>query len=206
MILKSFLFLYKGIDYHINNVNINNVNMKGELLMNIKHVILGFLLEEPMSGYDLKGKIENSVSYFFDASFGAIYPALKRLEKEKLIYKQIIQQDGKPNKNLFAITEQGREEFLRYIESPLHPTLIRSDLLIRIFFGRHTSREKLIEWLLVEKQRASRQAEHLKSLNEKYPEMDRYRKITLLYGIDEAQFTLEWINKELASLEKEEER
>ncbi|MBP0724140.1 PadR family transcriptional regulator [Bacillus sp. RG28] len=173
--------------------------------MNIQHVILGFLTEKPMSGYDIKQMMENSVAYFFDASYGAIYPALKRMEKEAFIEKEVVQQEGKPNKNLYVITNRGKEEFLSYMESPLNPTLIRSDLLIRIFFGRYTSKENITSWLKKEEQKAKNQLEHLNQINEKYPNMDSFKKMTLLYGIDSAQFTLKWIENELAKLRKGDE-
>ncbi|MGX1373010.1 DNA-binding PadR family transcriptional regulator [Priestia megaterium] len=168
--------------------------------MNIQNVILGFLVEKPMSGYDIKQMMENSVSYFFDASYGAIYPALRRMEKDMLIEKEVIQQEGKPNKNLYVITPKGEKAFQDYMNSPLNSTLIRSDLLIRIFFGQYTSYDKIKEWLNIEKQKAQAQLNNLTLLNEKYPNMERHKKITLLYGIDEARFTLEWIEKELQRL------
>jgi DNA-binding PadR family transcriptional regulator len=173
---------------------------KDGTVMNIQHVILGFLAEKPMSGYDIKQMMENSVSYFFDASFGAIYPALKRMEKEGYIEKEIIQQEGKPNKNLFVITESGKEEFLKYMESPLNPTLIRSDILIRIFFGRYTNKENIRNWLFIEKEKAQAQLEHLNAINQKYPNMESFKRITLLYGIENARFTIDWIEKELHHL------
>lgn len=183
--------------------NVRKLSLKGGIHMNIQNVILGFLVEKPMSGYDIKQMMENSVSYFFDASYGAIYPALKRMEKEKLIEKEVVQQDGKPNKNLFVITESGKEAFQTYMDSPLSPTLIRSDLLMRIFFGRHTNVAKITEWLHIEKEKAQAQLENLSKISDMYPEMERHKKITLLYGMDEAKFTLSWIEKELQQLAEE---
>jgi len=171
--------------------------------MNIQNVILGFLVEKPMTGYDIKQMMENSVSYFFDASYGAIYPALKRMEKDKLIEKEVVQQEGKPNKNLYVITLEGKKAFQAYMDSPLNPTLIRSDLLMRIFFGRHTNPNKIMEWLNTEKEKAQAQLDNLSLVDKKYPDMERHKKITLLYGIDEAKFTLGWIERELRRLAEE---
>jgi len=149
--------------------------------------------------------MENSVAYFFDASYGAIYPALKRMEKEGFIEKEIIQQEGKPNKNLYVITSQGKEEFLNYMESPLNSTLIRSDLLIRIFFGRYTSTENINTWLRLEMQKAKDQLENLSKINEIYPTMEPFKKMTLLYGIENAKFTLDWTEKQLNQINKGDE-
>lgn len=49
----------------------------------LEYIILGFLLSKDLTGYDLKQRMAKSTSFFFDASFGSIYPALKRLEAKK---------------------------------------------------------------------------------------------------------------------------
>ena len=48
----------------------------------LEYIILGFLMGCAASGYDLKQYMAESTSYFFYASYGSIYPALKRLKRE----------------------------------------------------------------------------------------------------------------------------
>jgi DNA-binding PadR family transcriptional regulator len=168
--------------------------------MNIQDVILGFIYDKPMSGYEIKQMMENSVSYFFDASFGAIYPALRKMEKEGLVEKQVVQQEGKPNKNLFAITDKGKEQFQIYLNSPINPTIMRSDILIRIFFGRFTTKEKITQWLLEEREKNQEMYDNLKRIAEKFPEMEQYKRFTLKYGIRQAEMVMEMINEELNKL------
>lgn len=48
------------------------------------YVILGFLCEKDMTGYEIKQKMTISTSNFIDASFGSIYPMLKKMEKGSL--------------------------------------------------------------------------------------------------------------------------
>ncbi|WP_462408716.1 PadR family transcriptional regulator [Neobacillus sp. Marseille-QA0830] len=170
--------------------------------MNIQDVILGFLYEEPMSGYDIKQMMENSVSYFFEASFGAIYPALRKMEKEGLVEKQVIQQEGKPNKNLYAITETGKEQFQNYLESPINPTVTRSDILIRIFFGRFTTQEQIMEWLLQERDKNQAMYENLTRIDELCgSDMEHHKRFTLLFGIRQAEMIIGMIDEELKKLE-----
>jgi DNA-binding PadR family transcriptional regulator len=173
--------------------------------MNIQDVILGFLYEEPMSGYDIKQMMENSVSYFFDASFGAIYPALRKMEKEGLVEKKVIQQEGKPNKNLFVITESGKEQFQQYLYSPVNPTVTRSDVLIRIFFGRFTTKENIVKWLQGEREKSQSMYDHLLSVEETYPNMETNKRFTLEFGIRQAKMILGLIDEELEKLNKQAE-
>lgn len=169
----------------------------------MQDVILGFLYEEPMSGYDIKQMMENSVSYFFDASFGAIYPALRKMEKEGLVEKQVIQQDGKPNKNLFAITENGRKQFQHYLNSPINPTIMRSDVLIRIFFARFTTKENVQKWLKEERGKNQAMFENLKRIAELYPTMEQHKRFTVEFGIRQAEMILGIIDDELIKLNKQ---
>ncbi|MHB1682913.1 MAG: PadR family transcriptional regulator [Bacilli bacterium] len=104
---------------------------------------------------------ESSVSHFFEASFGGIYPALHRMERDGLVTKDVVAQDSRPNKNLFAITETGRQAFHLQLESTLRPEWIRSDFLLRVFFGRYVAREQFIRWLEEERDRV---AEKLRKL------------------------------------------
>ncbi|WP_088185748.1 PadR family transcriptional regulator [Desulfosporosinus sp. FKA] len=50
-----------------------------------EYILLGFLMQNSMTGYDIKQHMSMSTSYFIDASFGSIYPALKRLEQKGFI-------------------------------------------------------------------------------------------------------------------------
>ena len=51
----------------------------------IDRVILGLLSHEPLTGYDIKKRIDTSIRFFWKGSFGSIYPALSDMEKNGLI-------------------------------------------------------------------------------------------------------------------------
>lgn len=109
--------------------------------MDVKTIILGFLSKGEMSGYDIKQAFSNSIGFFYDASFGAIYPALRKLEEEGLVTKQKIIQTGKPNKIVYRITDSGKELFQQEMMSPLLPPILRSDMLVKVFFAANRSKE-----------------------------------------------------------------
>lgn len=44
----------------------------------VDFIILGCLSMQPMSGYDIKRLISISTSLFYNASYGSIYPTLKK--------------------------------------------------------------------------------------------------------------------------------
>ena len=51
----------------------------------ITPVVLGLLADGPRSGYDIKAIVDRSTRFFWAASYGQIYPELRRLEAEGLI-------------------------------------------------------------------------------------------------------------------------
>ncbi|MGE5704103.1 MAG: PadR family transcriptional regulator, partial [Clostridia bacterium] len=107
--------------------------------MDVKTIILGFLNDGEMSGYDIKQSFSNSIGFFYDASFGAIYPALRKLEEEGLVTKREIIQSGKPNKILYNITTEGQAVFQKEMMTPIQQPVVRSDMLVKLFFaGKRT--------------------------------------------------------------------
>ena len=77
--------------------------------MNIRTLCLAILSVREASGYEIKKEIEDGMfSHFIDASFGSIYPALSQLNAEDLVTGRAEEQAGRPDKKVYAITEQGR--------------------------------------------------------------------------------------------------
>ena len=112
--------------------------------MDVKSIILGFLMYKGMTGYELKKFFSISFSFFSGLSYGAIYPALKKMAEEGLITMQLQIQDGTPNKKVYTITEKGKEFFLQSLRVPMPFEKQRSPFLIRLFFFSHLSPEKRI--------------------------------------------------------------
>ena len=48
-------------------------------------VILGFLSQHPRSGYEIKRAVDRSTRFFWAASYGQIYPELRRLQEQGLV-------------------------------------------------------------------------------------------------------------------------
>ena len=48
------------------------------------YVVLGMLRHEPRSGYEIKRAVDQSTRFFWAASYGQIYPELRRLEQARL--------------------------------------------------------------------------------------------------------------------------
>ncbi len=123
--------------------------------MDVKSIILGFLMQESMTGYELKKAFSISFSFFSGLSYGSIYPALRKMEAEGLITLEIKVQDGTPNRKVYTITEKGRGIFLSSVREPFPLEMQRYNFLMHLFFFSHLSPEE----------RIGLASEHLKSID-----------------------------------------
>jgi DNA-binding PadR family transcriptional regulator len=72
--------------------------------------VLGLLAENPLYGYTIEKKIsERGMRHWTDIGFSSIYYVLKRLEHRQLITSSCEQQEDKPARKIYTITEEGRE-------------------------------------------------------------------------------------------------
>jgi DNA-binding PadR family transcriptional regulator len=169
--------------------------------MDVKTIILGFLSHGEMSGYDIKQAFSNSIGFFYDASFGAIYPALRKLEEEGFVTKQEIIQSGKPNKILYKITDAGRELFHQEMNTPILPPVLRSDMLVKIFFGNSRSPEEqkaLLDACLDTQRKLLRQtSEAYHKLQENF---DQYQRFCWEYTIHHLESTVAFLENRMSGL------
>ena len=105
--------------------------------MNVRTICLAILHDAEATGYEIrKLSTEGEYSYFIDASFGAIYPALQKLEADRLVTSRVEQQSGKPAKKIYVITELGRREFINSLFEHVGEDEYRSEFLL---FARFAS-------------------------------------------------------------------
>lgn len=103
--------------------------------MSLKHALLGILGFEPMTGYELKQFFDSSVQHFWNAELSQIYPTLKALEESGFVDMRVEVQQNRPNRKIYAITDEGRLEFERWFRAPQPPADLRDPFLIKVFFG-----------------------------------------------------------------------
>ena len=103
--------------------------------MNVRTICLSILFDGEATGYEIrKLSVEGEYSYFIDASYGSIYPALAKLEADRLVTARIEQQPGKPAKKIYVITELGRREFISSLFDKLGEDEFRSEFLLFVRF------------------------------------------------------------------------
>lgn len=171
-----------------------------------RYAILGMISTGPMSGYDIKKAIENSVANFWNESYGQIYPILKQLADAGLTTSHTEKQEGKPERYVYTLTDKGREELLRWLTEPVEHAVERNELLLKLFFGHEVPVASNIEHvrqfraLLTELvQRYSNIIAYLDEHCAASPEI-LYSRITVSYGLHRTRALLQWCDETIELL------
>jgi len=178
--------------------------------MPLEHAILAFIEYQPMSGYDLKKFFDVSVAHFWSTTQSHIYKSLEGLEKKGWAKAHTIQQDGKPNRKEYQITDEGHAELRRWMTTPLPMEPVREAMLIQVFFSHFSSNEEIAGLFEIRMNEIRSQIHTLKTVaqvaideNSQRLGIERARQlwqITLDYGIAYYEFELTWHQKTLETI------
>lgn len=104
--------------------------------MDVKTTCLGVLALGPASGYEIRKAFESGpFSHFAEGGYGSIYPALGKLTGEGLVTCTREEQDRRPDKKVYEITEAGQGLLIqRLSEGEPKEDRYKSDFLFMLFY------------------------------------------------------------------------
>ena len=100
--------------------------------MALEHAILVSLAEKTASGYDLARRFDASIGHFWKASHQQIYKVLARMESDKWVESHLVAQDNRPDKKIYSITSEGRDEMHRWSSVPTPVESLRSEFAVKL--------------------------------------------------------------------------
>lgn len=100
-----------------------------------RYIILGLLSHEPMSGYDIKKRVDIILSHFWNVGFGQIYPTLAAMVREGLVLKTAAEAAKGPQKYLYNATDAGRQALRRWLEEPAQKEYTKYEILLKLYFS-----------------------------------------------------------------------
>ncbi len=116
--------------------------------MDVRTLCLGILALGDATGYEIKKMVaEGSFSFFSEASYGSIYPALNKLTEEGLVTYQTTPQSKRPDKKIYTLTSAGQEELTRALRRDPGPDKNRSEFLASLLFAEAVSPERVSEMI-----------------------------------------------------------
>jgi DNA-binding PadR family transcriptional regulator len=168
----------------------------------ITPVVLGLVAKRPLSGYDIKTIVDRSTRFFWAASYGQIYPELRRLEAEGLIEGTDAPSGERPRR-LYSLTPAGRDALVEWLLGTTTTYELRDESLLRIFFADALPREEALN-LLVGRLRAHEQyLETLHAIDARPGQDTPFVDLVLRWGIAFNEWGAEWCRQQLERLENE---
>jgi len=174
---------------------------------NAKFVLLGLLSHEPLTGYDIKKLISLRMSYFWDLSYGQIYPTLEKLEKDGLITREVVIEERGPNRKVYSITEAGLEKLRKWLAEPARKESAKYEILLKLYFGNQTPPDSSIKHIQEFKARNVKNLEMMTLFEENLKERLNwsndhfYMLLTVLLSKSTFKASIEWADTAIKMLE-----
>src|SRR5918912_1799431 len=107
-------------------------------------LILQNLVARPAHGYEIKKSVERIMGGAFVVNNNVLYPALRRFEEMGAVEKEVVRQEGKPDRHVYRATELG-EEVLGELLREFLPEVTHNDAEFQIrvaFLGLMEAEER----------------------------------------------------------------
>jgi PadR family transcriptional regulator, regulatory protein AphA len=166
-------------------------------------VVLGMLRLGRRTGYEIKQLVDVSTRFFWAASYGQIYPELKRLEDDGLIEGGEAATDGRRRRE-YRLTAEGErvlDEWLRSSEAPVLET--RDEGLLKLFFSDGMRPEEKLELVRGMRARHDEVVASLRSIELGAREKGGGPYEVLRFGLAFHGFCSEWLKNMESELEAE---
>lgn len=160
--------------------------------------ILSLVATESLAGYD----INQIMKSFWQTTHSAIYPLLAELEQNKFLTHITHKQEGKPDKKIYSITNEGFEALKEWILSATGKAVVKDEMMLKVYclkvLDATTSMALLDE---LEERSTKRLHRYMKSLeaiqqeiNQDETKREAYfgRYLLVQKAINDAQQELKW--------------
>ena len=177
--------------------------------MTLKYAILGFLLFEPLSGYDLKTKyFDGSVGNFFAANQKQIYRTLERLAEEGWVLSKLEIQENRPNRREYQITPAGHKALQNWLRESYPVKPVSLPFLVQLYFSRNIAPEEVLIVLAEQLEQHQAQLAYLHDID--LPELNdpsinlenKYGAMTLDFGIRFEKMQITWLEQVIETVQQ----
>lgn len=157
--------------------------------------VLGLLKEQTMHGYQLKKSLSETLGPFWQVSYGALYPALKRLRSQGAVEQVFPKTQVGRRRNVYRITDQGEEVFADLLASS--GDVDDNGFRVRLAFFRYLKPETRIG--VLERRRAALLA-RLAELRRRIAayrqgRADGYTLSLMRHGMDSTERDISWLDE-----------
>jgi len=166
--------------------------------------ILGLLRIKPMSAYELVKFSKESIGLFWNESYGHIHKSIKQLAADGDV--EVVEEAATGRKKIvYGMTPQGRDRLDAWLVVPPEESVMRNELLMKIFVSEERQIPQLIDFLQAELAAAEELAAMLAGIKASVPaeagKQSQLWLLTLDYGERYLRMTTEWCRHALDTLD-----
>jgi DNA-binding PadR family transcriptional regulator len=155
-------------------------------------VILGMIALGRQTGYDIKQIVDKSTRHFWAASYGQIYPELRRLEEQGLISGQSDPRGGRA-RTVYELTPAGVAALDDWLELAAEPTFeVRDEGMLKLFFSDVGTSDRRIQHLHAMREAHLRTLAQLEALGASKDDMPTGPRLTLDLGMGLHRWIVQW--------------
>lgn len=148
-------------------------------------------MECPMSGYDIKKRVNYALKAIANASYGTLYPTLHRLLDEGAVEVNEVVQVGRPSKKIYRITEKGEAELRDWLKQSPASDQIRREFLLKLYLAHDLSATELGALM---KARRDEVTHTLEALRDERAAAQTLQQVWVIdYAMQLSEAELEWI-------------
>jgi DNA-binding PadR family transcriptional regulator len=153
--------------------------------------LLGFLLNGPLTGWDIVATVEASIGCFWNLTRSQVYRELRTLAEQGLVE---VGATGARDRRPYSITEDGRQAFLHWLRQNPGDDLIRMQGLLKFFFADYLDEKTLRRFVTMQKLEHEQRLAYFREI---LPDVEKESPLcahTLRFGIRYEETTLEWLD------------
>jgi DNA-binding PadR family transcriptional regulator len=165
------------------------------------HVILGMLSWRPMSGYDIKAVVDQSTRFFWAASYGQIYPELRRLSEAGLVDGTAEPGSGR-RRTSFRLTDAGRRALVDWLSEEPQTFETRDEALLKVFFAG-AAPQTAVASLDAKRRYHEAKLKQLRAI-ETSGKASGFTELVLRFGIESSEWMAQWCAREAQRLREAE--
>lgn len=171
--------------------------------MSLRHLILALVAARESTGYEITKEFDEVAGFFWRATHQQVYRELGTLADAGLLRFSEVEQHGKPDKKVYAITAEGRKAFADWFREPTDPPRAADPLMIKFFAAELVGIDELRRQLANARARreailAAYEAIQAQHYSEPMKEMPRWKQLifmTLRLGMARERAWLEWADE-----------
>ncbi|MBF0579095.1 PadR family transcriptional regulator [Erysipelotrichaceae bacterium RD49] len=175
----------------------------------LKYGIMGLLSYRDLSGYEIVETFRNSLIFFWKATTSQVYRELKKLEEDGWAQKTVVSQSSRPDKNVFHLTEDGKEALQKWLQTP-PPDANKNPMLMKVFFFAQNpplENLKFFNQVAQESKQAQQILQVVPNIVDRYENTGSaqdamYWKMTLDFGFRYQKMLQEWADACMATIEE----